>query len=235
MKQCERKFTLIELLICISIIAVLASLLLPALHSARGKAQTVFCLNNIKTLTHGLQLYEQTYGSFPPTDSGAYSSGGRIWYQKIYVLLTEKSEVDVAYFAGNRIYRTAPFLRCPAYRLNETAIIDYKTIAYGLNEAVSRTPVEKIKRPSWFILTGDSDEDGYYANIISYEYYLLGNRHNQRACTGFIDGHGNILEARKYIQPGAAYGSMNYQTGATLTRSTQSGSCPAIIKQYWRN
>ena len=53
----KHRFTLLELLIVIAVIAILAGLLLPALNSAREKGTAISCTGNMRQVMQGAQLY----------------------------------------------------------------------------------------------------------------------------------------------------------------------------------
>ncbi len=68
-----KKFTLIELLVVIAVISILASLLLPALKSARARGKAILCTNNLKQLGFSLLAYANDNNNYILLTDNNYS------------------------------------------------------------------------------------------------------------------------------------------------------------------
>lgn len=125
-----RNFTLIELLITISIIAILAALLLPALNAAREKGYDISCRNNLRQIGHAVQMYADAYDGWliPQTSKAVEENGWKdedIWSFQLVRFGVKCSKTP----AG------ASTFRCPAEKTGGTGTWGWNH--YGINLFVS--------------------------------------------------------------------------------------------------
>src|ERR671925_2083860 len=76
----RRGFTLVELLVVVSIIALLIAILLPSLKKAREQSRQTVCLSNMRNMSTAVWMYtNENNDAFPLTrDRGGFQEGGWI-------------------------------------------------------------------------------------------------------------------------------------------------------------
>ena len=79
----SRAFTLIELLLVLSVIAILSAILLPAISTAKTRAQVIGCLNNTRQLTLAWHLYSTDYNDHVANNYGASETISAITTKKL--------------------------------------------------------------------------------------------------------------------------------------------------------
>ncbi len=70
-REDERGFTLIELMIVVAIIAILAGILIPNFVNARSQAQTAACESNLRSIATALELYYADNQIYPTATAAA--------------------------------------------------------------------------------------------------------------------------------------------------------------------
>lgn len=157
----RRAFTLIELLVVVAIIALLISILLPALNDAKRQARDVICKSNMGQVARGMLLYAQDWQDCLPGSTGDYygSGAGRVYLDWLGLGLTgdlrraPTQGTIFRYLNDERVYT------CPSHRLvsesNDPSTWQYEhNTSYTGPVVLTGAPITMLKRMRYTLTPG---------------------------------------------------------------------------------
>ncbi len=197
-----KAFTLIEILVCIAIIAVLAGILFPVISTVRKKGYSATCLSNEKQIGLALKSYALDYDGFYPTYP-AWRDGG---------VFKDRS------------------LHCPLVPVDSESCVSKYPCGYGINvqatDINAREPGAHdsvIRFPSMFIVVAEvnySRAGGLCPFVYLQDLKFYGDtsyeKHQGGAHYLFADGH------VKWLLPG--------QLSTFVSAEDENGKQPSFVK-----
>ena len=206
----ESGFTLIELLVVIAIVVLVASLMLPVLSNAKGRARRTQCIGNLKQISMGVLMYADDHHQKLPGRAGT-ASDVRGWHAYKSLI---RSYVGLNGPSPSR----DPLFVCPAdtfrYDINdkrlseghhEQASTDFSSYAFNNGNLISKRagwiypdqllgvgqePDTIVREPSRTILVADAAAwpcfSWHQPGKSQAGNYRFNNAWN---VTGFVDGH----------------------------------------------
>lgn len=193
----DHAFTLIELLVVVTIVALLASLLMPAIAMVRDSAKQVVCGNSLRQVGMGFRAYADENEDFVPwvKEQNASLSVNVLWTSRIAPFVDDPKATSTG--------SVGVLTGCAAYRV----LANSGQYGYGMNQVLAR-PSSWVSNwvASWqpygsanfreFRMSGISYptnralvadwEDQHMGNVTT---ATVGWRHRGRAVVVFIDLH----------------------------------------------
>jgi prepilin-type N-terminal cleavage/methylation domain-containing protein/prepilin-type processing-associated H-X9-DG protein len=187
-KKCESSlgtcdgFTLVELLVVITVIGMLVSLLLPAVQAAREAARRISCGNNLHQIGIATQSYVSAYNNYPQ----AWVSGTCRWMDQLKPYLENNTSV---------YWCPSDYQRIPC-TWDQTIILSYGINVFKFKDQVHCFwyPVysANVQSTSQVILFADCTPGKYYSgsgSIFSTPVPNVDYRHDGSFNVVFCDGH----------------------------------------------